>query len=252
MGKKGGSRHLKRRPAPKFWPIHRKEFVWTFKPKPGPYSISRCFPLALILRDILGFAKTRKEAKKIISEGKVKVNGRVQREELFPIGLMDVISIPDVGKSYRIIPSSRGLTLHPIEDNETAFKLCRIENKSVVKDGNLQLNLHDGTNLLIRTANPKNPEEDVYQTLDVLKISLPSHEVVEQIKLKNGASAIIIGGKNIGKCGKIVNVEEKVGRKRRDWLATVEDANGNRFKTRVNLLFVVGNKKPCISLPEVS
>ncbi|MEA2090603.1 MAG: S4 domain-containing protein, partial [Thermoproteota archaeon] len=143
MGKKGGSRHLKRKPAPRFWPIHRKELVWTFKPKPGPHPITRCFPLALILREILGVAKTRKEAKKIISKGKVQVDGKARREELFPVGLMDVISIPDVEKSYRILPSSRGLTLHSIKKNEAAFKLCRIENKSIVKGGNLQLNLHD-------------------------------------------------------------------------------------------------------------
>lgn len=252
MGKKGGSRHLKRKPAPRFWPIHRKELVWTFKPKPGPHPVTQCFPLALILRDILRFAKTRKEAKKIVSEGKVHVDRKVRREELFPVGLMDVMSIPDVEKSFRVLPSSRGLTCHSIEKDETTFKLCRIENKSIVKDANLQLNLHDGTNLLISIADPKNREEDVYQTFDVLKISIPSRETLEQIKLKNGAFAVAIGGKNIGKCGKIVKVEEVAGKKRKDWLVTVEDKSGNCFKTLVNLLFVVGDTKPCISLPEVN
>lgn len=61
LGKKGGRRHLKRKPAPKTWPIHRKEQVWTIKPRPGPHPISRCLPLTLVVRDILGFAKTRKE-----------------------------------------------------------------------------------------------------------------------------------------------------------------------------------------------
>jgi len=69
LGRKGESGHLKRKPAPKMWPIHRKEAVWTVRPKPGPHSISRSLPLALIVRDILGFAKTVKEAKNIISQG---------------------------------------------------------------------------------------------------------------------------------------------------------------------------------------
>ncbi len=96
MGKKGGKKHLKRKPAPKIWPIHRKELVWTVKPKAGSHSTSNCLPLALIIRDILGLAKTLKEAIAIISQGKILVDGKVQRDERFSTGLMDVISIPEV------------------------------------------------------------------------------------------------------------------------------------------------------------
>ena len=161
MGKKGGKRHLKRKPAPKFWPIHRKEFVWVVRPKPGPHPTSRCMPLALIVRDILGFAKTRKEAKTIISQGKIKVNGKLQLEELFPTGLMDVISIPEMKKTYRILPSEKGLFLHSIGSEEALFKLCRIENKTVIKGGRLQLNLHDGRNILVQVEDSQKPEGDV-------------------------------------------------------------------------------------------
>ena len=114
MGKKGGKKHLKRKPAPRFWPIHRKELLWTIKPKPGSHPISRCIPLMLIVREMLGFAKTRKEAKTIISQEKIKVDGKTQREERFPVGLMDVVSIPEIEKAYRAIPSGKGLILHQI------------------------------------------------------------------------------------------------------------------------------------------
>jgi small subunit ribosomal protein S4e len=251
LGKKGGKKHLKRKPAPKFWPIHRKEAVWTVKPKPGPHPLSRCIPLALVVRDILKLAKTRKEAKTIISQGKIKVNGKVQREELFPIGLMDVISISEIEKTYRILPSEKGLFLHSIGADEVEFKLCRIEDKTVVRGGHIQLNLHDGTSTLIRVENPKKPEEDVYQTLDTLKLSIPDQEAIGHMKLTVGASAIFIGGKNIGKHGKITAIEEKPNQKRRDLLVTVEDNNGNRFQTTLNFVFVIGDTKPSISLPEV-
>ena len=251
MGKKGEKKHLKRKPAPKFWPIHRKEAVWTVKPKPGPHPLSRCIPLALVVRDILKFAKTRKEAKTIISQGKIKVNGKVQREELFPTGLMDVISILDSEKTYRVLPSEKGLILHPIETDEAEFKLCRIENKTVVKDGHVQLNLHDGRSMLIRVDDPKKPEEDVYQTLDTLKLSIPEQEFMEHMKLTVGAPAIIIGGKNVGKYGKITAIEEKPSRKRRDLLVTIEDKNGNSLQTTLNFIFVLGETEPSISLPEV-
>jgi len=253
MGRKGGKRHLKRKPAPKFWPIHRKEAVFAVKPKPGPHPFSRCIPLTLIARDILGIAKTRQEAKKIISQGKIWVDGKVRKEDQFPTGLMDVISIPDMEKVYRVLPSKKGLTLYPVGKKEEAgFKLCRIENKTTVKGGHIQLNLHDGRNVLIRVKDANHPEEDVFETLDTLKISLPNQEITGHFKLKEGAPAIIIDGKNIGKFGKIVAIEKRPGQKRRKTLVTIEDSIGNRFQTTMDYIFVVGDKQPHISLTEAS
>ena len=252
MGKKGGKKHLKRKPAPKFWPIHRKEFVWTVKPKPGPHPTSSCLPLALIIRDIFGLAKTLKEAKTIISQGKIMVDGKVQRDERFSTGLMDVISIPEVERIYRILPSEKGLTLHSIEKDEVGFKLCRIENKTIVSGGHVQLNLHDGRNILIRVKDPKKPEEDVYRTMDTLKISVPDQEVVGHMKFVEGAPAIIVGGKNVGRHGKIVDIEERLAQKRRKLLVTTEDVEGKRFQTTLDFVFVTGDAESSISLPEVS
>lgn len=253
MGGKGGKRHLKRKPAPKFWPIHRKEAVFTVRPKPGPHPISRCVPLTLIVRDILGIAKTRREVKKIVSQGKIWVDGKVQKEDLFPTGLMDVISIPDMEKAYRVLPSQKGLALYPAGKKEEAgFKLCRIENKTTVKDGHIQLNFHDGRNMLIRVKDANHPEEDVFQTLDTLKINLPNQEIAGHFKLSEGAPAIIIDGKNIGKFGKIVAIEKRPGQKRRNTLVTIEDSDGNRFQTTMDYIFVIGDKQPHISLTEAS
>ncbi|MEM3700040.1 MAG: 30S ribosomal protein S4e [Candidatus Bathyarchaeia archaeon] len=252
MGKKGESTGLKRKPAPRFWPIHRKEFVWVVKPSPGPHSLETCLPLTIILRDILGFAKTRKEAKTIVSEGKVYVDGKIRREDDFPTGLMDVISILDVDKHFRLLPSKKGLILHPINKDEISFKLCRIENKTTVKNGHVQLNLHDGSNILVKVADPKNSQEDVYETLDTLKISLPERQILEHIKLKENSFAIITGGKNIGKYGKIVEIESAKGKKRRNTLAVIEDEKGNRYQTILNFVFAIGEKQPLISLPEAA
>jgi len=252
VGKKGGRRHLKRKPAPEFWHIHRKEAVWTVKPNAGPHPISRCIPLTLVLRDILGVAKTRSEVKTIIHEEKIVVDGKVQREELFPTGVMDVVSIPEVEKWYRVLPYEKGLFFHPISKGEAAFKLCRIENKKVLSGGNVQLNLHDGRNVLIEVKDPNKPEEDVFHILDTLKISLPDQEILGHVKLAEGTSAIIVSGKNAGKHGKIVAIEQRPRQKRRNSLVTVEDERGNRFQTTVDYVFVIGDKQPHISLPEAS
>jgi len=250
LGKKGGRRHLKRKPAPTFWPIHRKEAVWTVKPNAGPHPVAQSFPLTLVLRDMLGLAKTRGEVKAIISREKVMVDGSVQKEELFPTGLMDVISIRDVEKWYRVLPSEKGLALHPISKDEAGVKLCRVENKTILKDGHVQLNLHDGRNLLLTVKDPNRHEEDVFKTLDTVKISLPNQEVHGHFKLAEGAPALIVGGKNIGRHGKIVAVEHREGQKRKNALVTIEDSRGNRFQTTIEYVFVVGDSQPHISLPE--
>jgi len=252
LGKKGGRRHLKRKPAPEFWPIHRKEAVWTVKPNPGPHPIAKSIPLTLVLREMLGLAKTRGEVKAILSGDNVSVDGKVQREELFPTGLMDVVSTPKAEKLYRVLPSAKGLMLHPISKEETAFKLCRIENKTVLNDGNVQLNLHDGRNILLKVKDPTKPQEDVFKPLDTVKVNLPKQEVVEHLKLGEGVYALIVDGKNIGKHGKIVALEQRGGKKRKNALVTIEDARGNRFQTTVEYVFVVGDTKPHISLPEAT
>ena len=250
MGKKGGSKGLKRKPAPRFWPIHRKEFVWTVKPKPGPHSLEKCLPLAIILRELLGFGKTRKEAKKIVSQGKVHVDGKIRREDDFPVGLMDVVFIPDINKAFRVLPSSKGLILHPIDKEEAAFKLCRIENKKVVKNGHVQLNLHDGSNILVKVADPANPQEDVYETLGTLKVSLLEKQILEYIKMKKDAFATITGGKNIGKHGRIVEIEEVKGQKRRRALVKIQDKEGETYQTILDFVLAIGETHPSIRLPE--
>jgi len=249
VGKKGGKRHLKRKPAPAFWPIHRKEAVWIVKPNPGPHPSERSLPLTLVLREILGVARTHGEVKAILSHNNVTVDGNVEKEELFPTGLMDVISLTGLERWYRVLPSEKGLDLHSVTKDEAGFKLCRIEDKSILRGGNVQLNLHDGRNIMIKVKDASKPEEDVFNTMDTLKINLPDQEILGHFKLVEGAPALIVGGKNIGKHGKIMALERREVRKRKNALVTIEDVKGNRFQTTAEYVFVIGDTKPHISLP---
>jgi len=250
LGKKGQSSGLKRKPAPRFWPIHRKEFTWVVKPTSGPHSLEKCMPLGLMLRDTLRLAETRKEAKTIVSQGRVYVDGNIRTKDDFPIGLLDVISIPDVGKSFCVLPSYKGLILKEISSEDAKFKLCRVEDKTVVRKGQVQLHLHDGSNILVKIADFKNPQEDVYDTLDTVKISLPEKQVLEHIKLKEKDFVIITGGKNIGNWGKAVEIEKAEGKKRRNALVTVENEKGNSYQTTLNFVFAIGEAQSLISLEE--
>jgi small subunit ribosomal protein S4e len=251
LGKKGKTARLKRKPAPRFWPIHRKELPWIVKPSSGSHSLEKCLPLTLVLRDILGIAQTRKEAKMILSEGKVQVDGNIRRKDDFPVGLMDVISMPDANKYYRVMPSNKGLVLNSISKEEANFKLVRVEDKTTVKNG-MQIALHDGSNIFVKVADPKNPEVVTYDTFDILKVTYPEKQVVSTLKIKEGNLAVITGGKNIGKQGKIVQIEKTEAKKRRQALVVVEDANGVRYQTILDFVFSIGEAQPLIAVPEAN
>lgn len=252
MGRKGTSSGLKRKPAPRFWAIHRKEFTWVVKPSPGPHARESCLPLAVVMRDSLGFATTRKEARKIVVQGRICIDGQVRRDDAYPVGLADVVSVPDLDRYFRVLPSAKGLVLQPIDKQEAKFKLCRIENKTAVRSGSVQLNLHDGSNILIKVADPKNPQEDAYESLDTVKVILPEKQIVESIRMKEKDYAIITGGKNIGEHGSILEIEKTPGKKRRNALVTIEDSRGNRYQTILSFVFAVGETQPLIALPEVT
>jgi small subunit ribosomal protein S4e len=252
LGKKGKTLRLKRKPAPRFWPIHRKEFQWAVKPSSGPHSLEKCLPLSLVLREFLGVAKTRKEAKKIISQGKICVDGKVRRKDNFPVGLMDVISIPELNGFYRVLPSHKGLFLNPINKEKADFKLFRVEDKTTVRNGASQIALHDGSTMRVKAEDPENPTQIIYETFSTLKLSLPEKQVLDQLKTKKGNLAIITGGKNIGKQGRIIEIEKTVAKKRRNALVVIEDEKGNRYQTILDFVFSMGGTQSLISLPEAN
>ncbi len=249
MGKKGKTARLKRKPAPAFWPIHRKEMPWIAKPSSGAHSLQKCMPLTMVLRDVLGVAETRKEGVIILSQGKVKVNGKIRKRDDFPVGLMDVISMPDMDKYYRVMPSHKGLVLAPISKEESNTTLVRVEDKQTVSNG-VQISLHDGTNMLIKVTDPKNPTEVAYETFDVLKVTYPEKTVGQTLKTKEGNIAVITGGKNIGKQGKIAEIEKTEAKKRRQALVVIEDAKGARYQTIMEFVFTIGENASVITTLE--
>ena len=247
MGRKGGARHLKRMPAPAFWPLHRKEFQWAPKPVAGPHPAEKCLPLTLIVRDILHYAKNAREAKIVLSEGRIKVDGKVRREPKYPAGLMDVIEVPDAKSAFRILPSlGRGLDLVKIPKEESSFKLCRIEDITTVRGGDVQLNLHDGRNILIKAKEPRSSVEESFETFDSIQLALKDKKILKRLKFGEGSYAIVTSGRNIGRSGKIVRLEDPTAA--RPGIVTIESVQGETFQTTADYVFIVGNEKPLITL----
>jgi small subunit ribosomal protein S4e len=198
---------------------------------------------------MLGLVKNRKEARRLLSERHVKVDGVVRRNDNYPVGLMDVFEIPVTKQIFRILLKRRhGLSLHSISEDEKEFKLCKITNKSTVRGGNVQLNLHDGRNLLLKINDPMNPLEDEYKTHDVLKLEIPSSEILDHLPFSVGVFAVVEKGKNVGRWGKVIAIEKEVSL--RPSIVTFKDFEDNEFKTILDYVFPIGKDQPWISMPK--
>jgi len=246
MGKKGGSRHLKRLPAPAFWPIHVKESRWATKPRPGPHPVARSVPLSIVLRDILHYAKTTQEVKVIIAKGAVKVDGRIRRDCKYPLGLMDVLEIPDAKSTFRMVPfPAKGLSLLKITKDEGGFKLCLIEDKRSLNGGRVQLNLSDGRNIAL--GEEATSAGATYAVRDTVQVGVPNQKILGHIKFAEGKYGLVVAGKNIGRHGKIVEISKAAASSL--GTVTIQDAQGETFRTVSEYVYAVGDDTAIIKLP---
>ena len=234
------SKHLKRLAAPRVLRLHRKEHKLTIRAAPGPHQLEAAIPLGLVVRDYLRLCDTYKEARKIVSNGDILVDGMKRKNFKFPCGLMDVISIPKMRKNIRILFDRNGkLTLVPISESDAEWKLCRIQNKTIVKGKKVQLNLHDGKNKLV--------EKDEYKTGDVLKISFKESKIDEVYRFDKGTVSMIIGGTHIGEIASIDEIQIVASSK-----PNLAKMKGEKeFSTIADHVFPIGKTKPAIELPEV-
>jgi small subunit ribosomal protein S4e len=194
----------------------------------------------LVLRDYLQLCDTSREARAILNQRGVLVDQKPVTDPKRGIGLMDVLTLKALDKSWRVLLDTRGrLALAEMSKANAAWKLCRIEDKTTVAGGATQLNLHDGRNLVLKEA--------PYKTGDVLKVKLPEQKVMEHFPMGEGAHAFITGGTHVGENAVIGSIE--VTRDPRANLVHLKDGEVE-FSTIKPYVFVVGKDKPEIRLPE--
>ncbi len=237
-------RHLRRSIAPPFWPISRKEYVWTVKPSPGPHPLFRSIPLGIIVRDVLGYATSMREARRILNERKVAIDGRIITDYKFPVGLMDVIHIIPEGKFYRVVPDkTKKLKLVEIPQEESGYKLSKVIRKQTVKGGRIQLTLHDGRNILL----PKLGEGGLdVRTFDSLLITIPKQSIVQHVPCREGVLAIVTDGRNVGFIGRIESIQQVF--KRRDALVVLKNDQGEIARTKLEYILPIGIEKPLVTV----
>ena len=188
---------------------------------------------------------TGKDARKIIKLGEIFVDGLPRKDHKYPVGLMDVIEIPKMNQFYRVIVSSKGLELLKIQKKDANKKICRINKKTLVKEGQVQLGLHDGKNIIIKVKDPKKPKEDVYKTGDSLLIEVPSQKILDHMKMEKANTVIITGGQNRGNIAKI---KEVIIRRSREPNKVVCETKEKEFEGIKDYIFVIGKTKPIIDI----
>lgn len=228
----------KREMAPKFWGIETKTRTFTTSPSPGPHPAFSSIPLRIIVRDVLGVAENASEARSVLNSGKVQIDGVVRKDPGFPVGLMDVVHIPDAQKYYRVMPSRKGLTVKEMTKDYDK-KMLKIKNKKTLRDGKIQLSFHDGTNTISAKGD--------YKPNDVVVVKLPSREIISHVSLDTNVCVLITGGKNMGKTAKLKKIERISGSRADELVIETDDGD---HKTQAKFIFAVGKDKPLIDLGE--
>ncbi len=230
MASHGSKRHLKRLAKPVIIPISSKGSRYLKKGTPSGHLELEAAPLLVLVRDVMKITSSARQARKLLSAGEIKVDGRIIGDPGFTVGLMDVISIPKEGKFLRVVNNKGKLALQKISEEESKTKICKVSNKHVTGKGKIQLNLHDGRNLLIEK------EEDRFKTGDTVKISIPGQKMQGFLKFEKGATCYVYRGKHAGQVALLDELKQRAGSKPTEAVLSRE---GEKFITLKGYLFVV-------------
>jgi small subunit ribosomal protein S4e len=193
-------KHLSRLAMPKTWKLKRKKIKWVTRPLPGAHPFDLGMPINILLRDIIKYARTTREVKNILYNQEILVDGKRRKNHKQIVGLMDVVSIPKIKKNFRLTLNKKGnLVADEIKSEEAKLKSCKVTNKTMIKKGKMQLNLHDAKNIL--TDNKK------INVGDTVVIEIPSQKIKEVLKLEKGATVYLTGGKHMGEEGIVEDIK---------------------------------------------
>merc|ERR1711976_861480 len=229
---RGPKKHLKRIRTPKSWMLDKLTGVYAPRPMQGPHRLREYRPLPISLRNRLTYALNGNECRRILNDkdNEVKVDGKVRRNAKYPVGFMDVLSIPKTGENYRMLYDVKGrFSMVKVKQAEAGFKLCKVKRRFMGQNKIPYIVTHDA-----RTIRFTNPAININ---DSVKIDLESNTIAETLPIDLGANVFVTGGNNRGRVGVITN--RTVVNGGYDMIA-VKDKNGHSFNTRVGNCFVIG------------
>jgi len=237
MGTIAGSKKLKRQMAPKYWGITRKDKRFVITVRPGAHAKSQSIPTAVLLRDTLKKVTTLREAKSVIYDGKISVDGITRKSLHHSIGLMDVITLDGTTDIYRLVPKD-GKLLKPlkIESTEKSKKLVKVTSKVTIKGGKTQLGFHDGRSLITDVNVNVN---------DSCLIQIPEQKILDVIKLEKNSQVIVIKGVNAGRIGYVDKIKDGSFSLSKRIDLVMDD---KKIEIPLKLIMVIGKEKPVIQI----
>ncbi len=192
----------KRQMVPSTVMIPRKTYFWSVTPQTGKHNKESAIALLTVLRDYAKLGDKEREITRILSAGEVKIDGRVVKERRTAVGFMDIISIPAIKKSYRVMYDTKGrLVIREEIEKNSDLKPMKVMKKVITKGGKIQLSFHDGQNIITNDASIKPG--------DVLIVKVPEKEIKEVIKMQAGNKVFLTGGSHVGTVATVKKIEIK-------------------------------------------
>lgn len=222
--------HLKRIGAPKTWNIMRKESAFVTKIQPGSHNKQNGVPMSVFLKDMTNLAKSTREARYILLQKNVLVNGKKISDHRFTVGLLDIITIKETQQYYRIVLSQKGKLISKEIKSDAELLIGKIINKTIIAKGKTQINLFNGVNITV--------DKDTYKTGD--SIIYKDNKITQHFALTKTAPIFLTGGKHIGENGIVEDImNDKL---------IYKNANNEKIETAKRYAFVIGKDKPIITI----
>merc|ERR1711862_106437 len=194
----------------------------------------------IVLRNRLKYALTRKEVFLIAAQRLIKVDNKVRTDTRYPIGFMDVVSIPKTGENFSFLYVAKGrFLIHRISEEEARYKLCKVKDVAIGRNAIPYLVTHGRT---IRYPDP------LIKAQDTIKFSLETNSIVGHVSFDVGNLAMITGGNNLGRIGVIERREKHPGSHD---IVHLKDTAGHQFATRAGNVFIIGSgSTSLVSIPK--
>ncbi len=214
--------HLKRQNAEKFWPVPRKGTKYLAVPS---HEKKSSITLIMAVRDILRFAKDKREVKEMLKAKQITVNGKIVSELNYAIALFDTLAFPSPKKFFKATLKESHITLEEINEKEANLRIYKVIGKKQQGGKKQQINLSGGKNIL--SAEKVNTGEFVIIDAD--------NKISRVLTMQKGSHVMAVTGKNLGANGKIKGINEESGEK----IAEIE-ADKGVIKINIKNLFITG------------
>ena len=178
------------------WPVKRKNINFITRPNSGSHKREYSVALVVLLRDVLKYATTTREAKVITNTKEVFVNGTQVKDIKFPVGIFDCVEIKTTNEKYIVIFNELGkIKLVPSKDDLIYLK---VSGKTQTPGKKFQLNFMNGFNVLV--------DEKVFKSTkvsDTVVYDFSKKKISSILTLKDGNFVYVFNGNFKGQIAQI-------------------------------------------------